>query len=322
MKQLLALVWLLAVTSAFGQDATTENAARIALAQGEYRKVLDLYQPSLAAGKALPDIARYRLAIASSRLSQPIDAWNHLRSALEQNPQGTFATSAARLEELRTAILAACEKRGAPGCDQTVPTAASPASAASAASAVLEVVPDAMAPQPAADAASPTAGSVSPSAAATDSPKGGSSNTELAASESSEPKATGASAIWVAVLAIQATMLTLVGWIAWRIYRRDRRLPAGVDGVESLRDDVAALLHRLTLFGGSGTELYHHLRALLPLLEREAGRSLYRSTGKAHRLASGDRASVDLARSLTSAPLDVLTASAQEVQNVFQRPAI
>lgn len=327
-------VWSLRVASRAGRspaprrvscgwrDASTDNAARTALAQGEYARVIEVYQPLIAVGKPLSDVAHYRLAIAGSRLGLALDAWNHLSAALTLNSQGTFATSPSRLADLRTTILTGCEKQGMPQCKEALavpgathePTAfpaaavvgetgavAAPAAAASA----LALPASAAAFQPGSELAlSPV--HAEPAAAPT---------AHEAPAESGKETA-------VLQISLQGLLLLQVGWIACRVYLRDRRMPAGIVGVEALRENVASFLHRLSSAGGQNTLLYRHLDALLPLLEREAGRTLYRATGKAQRLVDEDRKSVELTARLTAAPLDVLHASAQDIQALFQRPAV
>jgi hypothetical protein len=113
--------------------------------------------------------------------------------------------------------------------------------------------------------------------------------------------------------------LAVAGWIAWRTYRRDRRIPEGLDSVESLRDNVAAFLTGLHASQrGRDSALYLPLASLLTLLEREAGRTLYRATGNTKALAAADLKAVEMSQQLTRKPLDVLTASPQEIEANFR----
>lgn len=316
-KAAVTAVWLLAVAGTVAaQVDPVDESARKALALGKYAQVVDLYSASLNAGRTLPAMSHYRMAIALQKQGDAPDAWKHLRLALAANPQGTFASSPARLAELRSGILAACRDLGRPECEER-PTAKEAPSGD---------------PDPAATAAAPTAPAAVPEAAvvpqlATDIARPATPAT-LRTLGAAAPAVTGGfdggpisdGSRWgAATLAVAVATLLIASWIAWRTYRRDRRIPEGLDSVESLRDNVAAFL--TALHGsqrGRDSALYLPLASLLPLLEREAGRTLYRATGNTKALEAADLKAVELSKQLTRKPLDVLTASPQEIEAHFR----
>jgi len=313
-KAAITAVWLLvAGAAAAAQVDPVDESARKALAHGEYARVVDLYAPSLAAGRTLPDMSHYRLAIALQKQGDSLAAWKHLQLALTSNPQGNFASSPGRLADLRSSILASCEKLGRPGCEE--PAAAPPAEAGTDPAATA--APTAAASMPAAqtqvisDATTATVAPASPLTALG----------APAASAQGLPQAEGpGQAGWhLATLLVATATLLTAGWIAWRNHRRDRRIPEGLDSVEGLRDNVAAFLAGLhATQRGRDSALYLPLANLLPLLEREAGRTLYRATGSTKALAAPDLKAVEMSKQLSLRPLDVLTASPQEIEAHFR----
>ncbi len=306
-------VWLLVVAgTAAAQVDPVDESARKALAQGEYARVVDLYAPLLADGRSLPDMSHYRMAIALQKQRESPAAWKHLRNALVANPQGTFASSAARLSDLRSSILASCQRMGRPGCEDQIAAPEPTSSDADPAATTVAAAPaaTASAPQRSLDAPPPPA-----SALAT---LGAPASVATTASIATTP-ASNDSPWAVATLAVAAATLLIASWIAWRTYRRDRRIPEGLDSVECLRDNVAAFLTALHASQlGRDSALYLPLSNLLPLLEREAGRTLYRATGNTKALAAADRKAVEMSKQLTRKPLDVLTASSQEIEEHFR----
>lgn len=323
----LAVSIVLALTfgPAVAQTDAADAAARQALAKGEYARVLEIYKPEQTAGRSLSDLGHYRLAISHQRLGESKQAWEHLSKALATNPQGTFASSAGRLEELRSSILAGCESKGMPKCQPVPAPAAAPVAAEPEGAAVVResklpvpAEPPSALPSTSADAVQPdgTAAALGqPLPRLPDAPRA----PVVVSAVAAEPIFR-----WEPVIAtLQALALMLLATVAWRQHRRDKRLPAGADGLERLRDNVASVLARLHLAeGGRDTVLYRQLTPLLPLLEREAGRTVYRATGKAKGLSAPDKKTADMVRHLTTNPPDALTASSQEVAALFQRKAI
>ncbi len=307
-KATVTAAWLFAAGTVAAQVDPVEEPARKALAQGDFARVVDLYGPSLAAGRNLPDMSHYRLAISLQKQGDSPSAWKHLRTALASNPQGSFASSAARLGDLRTSILASCEKMGRPGCEEPEPPALASSGNSDPAATATPSAP-ASAPQGAQETVQPAS---APKAVAAAEPA--TSLDAAAQAGSARPTA------WeVAMLLLMGTTLLVAAWIAWRTYRRDRRIPEGLDAVENLRDNVAAFLAGLHASErGRDSALYAPLANLLPLLEREAGRTLYRATGNTKALAAADMRAVEMSKQLSRKPLDVLTASPQEIEAHFR----
>lgn len=316
MKFLLTLAaWALVALSAHARTAPDE-AAKTALAQKRYDAVIAAYAAPSAAGLALHDIDHYRLAIAHNALDQPLVAWRHLQAANELNAAGTYASSTDRLNTLKDAILAGCDKVGRPKCTEppTLSSAATPAPAPT---------PTAIGPAPAlpVPAASTAAADSSPASTAT--------NTVAAVAPTvrampNTPRVeAGETGLASTVIALQAAAILMLGWICWSLRRQRRRAPVGREGVERLRDDVATLIERLGQSAeGSASELFGHLRGILPYLEREAGRVAHRASGDSRALSAQDRQAVDLVRYLTQAAPDVLRSSKADIEAVFRRALI
>jgi len=314
MKQLLGAAILLAASLGFAQDASTENAARVALAKGEYAKVLEVYEPLITAGKPLTDVAHYRLAIAGSRLGQGRAAWLHLAEALTLNPQGSFATSPAKVADLRAAILAACESQGMSQCTQ--PASARPNSTLPSPAAVRA---SSVATAPTAPPSSPVHASTAPVASGARVEPVVAIRTANAASHAAKPSDS------VARGNVFLPVAGILGWTlvaGWLLLRYRHRRVAGTDVLEALQDSTAKLLHRLAAARADNTALYRQLQALLPLLEQEVGRTQFRATGTTRKLTDEDQKAVSWAHHLTREPLDVLTASSHEIQALFQRRAV
>lgn len=313
-----ATLWL--VTSLALAQGEPDDQARKALAQGDYARVITLYGPAIAGGRELSDMAHYRLSIAQQKAGDSVAAWKHLRAALQLNAAGTFASSAARLGEHRASILAGCEKLNMPGCEEAAPKPqVTPQATASAHPPAVE---------PAASLPPSTATQTAVAPAPTASPVAASPNTAdvrtraplMAAPGDSEPQQPRL-LLWI--LGIASGSLWVMLWCAWRIYLRDRRTSGGLDAVENLRDNVAEILARLhSSERGRNSVLHAHLSELLPVLEREAGRALYRSTGRTAKLAAADLKAVELGRQMSSKPPDVLTAHPHDIEALFRRPAL
>lgn len=313
-KAAVTAVWLLVAGAAAAQVDPVDESARKALAQGEYARVVDLYAPLLASGRTLADMSHYRLAIAMQKQGDAPAAWKHLRLALDANPQGSFASSPGRLADLRSSIVASCEKLGRPGCEEP---AAPPA--------LADTDPSATAAKAAASASMPSAAPQAPREGTTATIAPASALNALGAPAAIVPHETvqaNGLAQWawhLATLLVAVATLLTSGWIAWRNYRRDRRIPEGLDSVEGLRDNVAAFLAGLhATQRGRDSALYLPLANLLPLLEREAGRTLYRATGSTKALTAADLKAVEMNNQLSLRPLDVFTASPQEIEAHFR----
>lgn len=301
MKFLLTLAaWALVALSAHARTAPDE-AAKTALAQKRYDAVIAAYAAPSAAGLALHDIDHYRLAIAHNALDQPLVAWRHLQAANELNAAGTYASSTDRLNTLKDAILAGCDKVGRPKCTE-------PPTLRSAATPTPAPTPTAIGPAPALPVPAASTAVVAPA---------------VRAMPITPRVETGETGLASTVIALQAAAILMLGWICWSLRRQRRRAPVGREGVERLRDDVATLIERLGQSAeGSASELFGHLRGILPYLEREAGRVAHRASGDSRALIAQDRQAVDLVRYLTQAAPDVLRSSKADIEAVFRRALI
>ena len=315
MRLLLTLAaWGLIALSAQARTAPDETA-KVALAQKRYDAVIAAYAAHLAAGQGLHDIDHYRLAIAHNALDQPLRAWRHLRAANDLNAAGTYASSAGRLSALKDAILAGCDKAGQPKCAEPPSLGSTPAPAP--ASTTIGSVPALAVPTAPTAAADPL-----PQASTAASPITATAGPALPTPMPERVQAGGAG-LAPTIFALQAVAILMLGWICWGLRRQRRRAPAGREGVERLRDDVATLIERLGQNAeGSASELFGHLRGILPYLEREAGRVANRASGDPRALIAEDRHAVDLVQYLTQAAPDVLRSSGADIDAVFRRVLI
>lgn len=322
---LVTAAWLLVGAAAHAQGDLVDESARRALQAGDYKRVIAVYAAPLAAGTSLADMAHYRLAIALSKTGEPLRAWGHLQQALRITPEGSFASTPARLADLRASIQAACEQHGKPGCE------AEPAPGRADSRTHGEGAAQTAAPAQPAAAETPAAVAVTPASAPAlvaapiqhAAPAVATSHTPPVASAEREPQ--GGALRWEfgALIALSAATLLVVLWCAMRIWRRERRIPEGLGSVEALRDNVASFLASLeTSERGRESQLHAPLRALLPLLEREAGRTLYRRSGSTRALTITDKRAVEIAKLLTRRPTDVLSATAHDIEAQFRRPTI
>ncbi len=288
-----------------------EEDARQALAHRQYLRVIEIYKPTLAVGQALGDAAHYRRAIAFNQLGRPLEAWDALTRALAVNPAGTFATTPARLAELRSSILSNCKDKGKPAC-------------ADAAGSVGGEVQDGKAERTVAPGPREDSAATSPATIASEPDPGPSLHVHAMSMEPrptrQEPHASPGTMIG-GMLGVQVLVLAGVAWLGWMTYRRDRRFPAGQQGLERLRDDVADMLARLARGRGEKSLLQAQLQLLLPLLEQEAGRCVFRSTGREESLTAGDQSAAEVAKHLTRTAPDALSSPASDIEAAFRRPA-
>lgn len=118
-----------ACTLAFADYDQDDEIARQALAARQYSRVVEAYKPYADPlnGTGLSARAHYRLAIAHHALGDPMQAWRNLQEALHLEPDGAFASTAARLDQIAAAIKAACTQSGTPDCVSASPAASLPA---------------------------------------------------------------------------------------------------------------------------------------------------------------------------------------------------
>lgn len=117
-----------ACTLAFADYDQDDEIARQALAARQYSRVVEAYKPYAdpLSGTGLSARAHYRLAIAHHALGDPIQAWLNLQEALHLDPDGAFASTATRLDQIAAAIKTACAQSGAPDCVSVSPAASLP----------------------------------------------------------------------------------------------------------------------------------------------------------------------------------------------------
>lgn len=333
------LLAILPASAAFAQQPAADEAARKALAAGEHAKVIAAYEPDLKAGATLSDMAQYRLAIAYNRLGDAPRASAALRAALAANPQGTFATSPARLQQLQASITEACAKAEPPGCaaqaDSARSSAAAPAAPSGAAKAATEPAAatdgDAAATPRAGDqlpgAGQGPRGQIAPEMSASQGAASGEATLKTPPLNAPAAKVTSAAAFGfeqqdvAAYLVIPLAVLALAGLIAFAVTRR-RQAPQWQPLVD-LRDRTEAVIRSLEQSPvGPQTAVYQALQQLLPLLEREVGRSHWRAGAPAARLVPADRELVEAAARLSREPLDALKATPEAVRALFQRPVL
>lgn len=135
-----------ACTLAFADYDQDDEIARQALAARQYSRVVEAYKPYAdpLSGTGLSARAHYRLAIAHHALGDPMQAWLNLQEALHLDPDGAFASTATRLDQIAAAIKTACAQSGAPDCVSASPAASLPAQVtASEPAAPLAPVPSA-----------------------------------------------------------------------------------------------------------------------------------------------------------------------------------
>jgi hypothetical protein len=292
------------------------EVAKSALAQKRYGDVVEAYTTSTAAGQPLSDADHYRLAIAYNALERPMLGWKHLQDALGLNKAGTFASSPARLAALRESILAGCARASQAGCVAADRQGQEEATGQSIAMPVLPApsrpFTSETAVQPA--AASPVVAPVPPTGDLVAKP-------ELRMETLAAPSVTRDSRnALLIVVSLQTAAILLLVWLCWALQRRPRTIEGGRAGVERLRDDVAAMLHRLANNAqGRASDLYRHLSDILPHLEQESGRVAFRELGNARALAMADRQTADLVKHLSLATPDVLHSSAADIEAVFRR---
>lgn len=332
------LLAILPASAAFAQQPAADEAARKALAAGEHAKVIAAYEPELKAGATLSDMAQYRLAIAYNRMGDAPRASAALRAALAANPQGSFATNPARLQQLQASIAEACAKAEPPGCAAQADSAQSSAAAPAAPSGAAKAATEPAAATDGDSAATPRAGEPLPGAgqgptgqiAPEMSASQGAASGEAALKTSLNAAAAKAADAWAfefegqdvaAYLVIPLAVLALAGLIAFAVTRR-RRAPQWQPLVD-LRDRTEAVIRSLEQSPvGPQTAVYQALQQLLPLLEREVGRSQWRAGAPAARLVPADRELVEAAARLSREPLDALKATPEAVRALFQRPVL
>lgn len=301
---------------------TKDEAARIALAAKDFAKVQETYGDNPLGNDSLSASAHYRLAIASIQLGQPIAAGAHLERALALAPSGDFASSQDRIRLLRQQIAAACEKK-----DCTIaPPAAAPA--APAEPAALSPVREA-APITATTAATTTLTSV-----AAETPPASLAPPAIAATAPEDPRATNDRTI------IRTATWTTVFWaivfaICWFWVGRTSSLdialaqapqpplqPPLQHHLEQVRDSLATLLARIDHAGGSGTELQGSGRLFLALIERECGRTRYRTAGDTSGLGQVDADTARIVAAISARPLSVTVDDAAAVDRLFRRAVL
>lgn len=337
MRRTAAIALALAVVAgaASAQNAQRDEAARRALAAGEFARVIAVYQADLQAGNKLGDQALYRLAIAYSRTGDPARASAALEAALQQNPGGSFASSPARLQQLQATIQQACELLPARSCGKsesaTLPQvgATAPATGTPQPAPVAEASPAQAASTPAEPAAAASAPVEAVAPAVVPVQDSGQKPSDPPAVEGTpqhqeDQDAAGRAWFWAAAAVALATIA--VGVFAWRAQRRRKgelKMRAEWHPLVSLRDEgerVLAAMQRVE--GGAEKEVTQALQAFLPLLEREIGRSHWRAGHGKDQLVTLDVQAVEVLERLSNAAVPVISARREEVQNLFQRPAL
>lgn len=338
--KLMCLVIAALTCSSTMAQSSLESTARVALAKGQYQRVLDLYANASETNPAATTaIARYRVAIAAERLKKYSYAMTNLAQALSIDPSGSFASSFSRIKALNESI----EK----GCSLTNECSVNGSTQANETMIVQEdkVVSNEVAPapdqpnSPAMDATSPSLSSPSPDITSTTS-----SSVDV---QEDEPERNSAGYMVTGI----ALMLGLFGWALsrgralnpivnsiksklsrfrdhWRarsyqtILRISLKDQTAVSPLELQMLDSREIIAKLILMipkEQQGSVLYLRLAETLEVLERECGRALFNRSGMAGELSIEDQQLLSTQTKLRSKPIDVLTCNPEEVSPAFQR---
>lgn len=294
------------MASAHAQTPEADAIARKALEQKQYSQVLAAYQAVPL--DRLSDKSHYRMAIAFLRLGNFSAASDSLKAALKLNPSGSFASSPERVSALKTDIQKGLESEAVVLAVSAEPVVSIAVASTSVATQSASVPP--LGSSTAATVSSPTVAPLEPVAAAPE-PPARKTPVVLAVNE---PVADGP--VWVPMAGVGVALTALVG----ALYISHKRKNKIVSRMESLRDQVASFLNEMEGAGGNVPDvaLYAPLSKLLPLLEREIGRSHYRRSGQLAALNSDDRQTAKLMDGLQKSPLRLATASPEQILRLFQ----
>lgn len=235
------------------------EGARIALAEGDYARVLALTRQ---AAVTEPTLATnwYRMAIAAARMGEFPTAARALANAEAADPKRTFASSSARVDKLRADIQSGLSQAasGAPAAGEL-----EPAGLKSTTAGIDAIGKDVVDMRTKMDALSRQFAAVSQ------------------AQQSATSAADTERSIWIIgfammLLACTAGCAALVHRAA--IARRESQMRTVSqmplqDLITFNRDATAALLQRLQIHGQQQSEIYVTVQRMLPVLERESGRA-------------------------------------------------
>lgn len=317
-----------------------ESTARVALAKGQYQRVLDLYANASETNPAATTaIARYRVAIAAERLKKYSFAMTNLAQALTIDPSGSFASSFSRIKALNESIEKGCSLSNE--CSVNGSTQANENMIIQEEEIVsneVSTVTD-QPNSPAMDAPSPSLSSPSSDITSTTS-----SSFDVQADEPERDLAGY----------MMATIAIIVGLSGWAL-SRGRALNLVVNPIKSklsrfrdhwrarsyqtilrisLKDQTAVSPLELQMLDSreiiaklllmipkeqQGSVLYLRLAQTLEVLERECGRALFNRSGMAGELSIEDQQLLSTQTKLKSKPIDVLTCNSEEVSPAFQR---
>ena len=263
------------------------------------------------------------MAIANQKEGQTELAQSFLRQALVLNPKGSFASSPERLNAFKAELSA----KPAAAVAAVTPPAVAASEAAPTSVALADVAPAVM---PAVSVAAATPTQVVEVAI------------PLAPPVVVEPQVRAdkpsMSVGWREILLFVASLMVaslissfLLALINRRMELKRKAKVAVLAGSEEpasatnpdplltlVRDESARLMQQLESGNATDSELYAALAKLLPVIEREAGRARYRTTGEAQALAQDDQQAVAALRQLEKVPLRLSEARPGDVAALFQ----
>jgi hypothetical protein len=281
LQQAAGVVLFACAMAAQAADPAMNEAARAALRDGNYAKVVQL---TAEIAKTEPDAALnwYRLAIAAARMGDPVRAGNALAQAERVDPSLRFASTPQRVEKLRAEIRAALAQGAAPADTAPAPVmvAAGPSPAASASPSASLQEDD-----PSATAAVAVVGRQLQGMQEKLDQRLDKLAKDLSAVSVNQAAAAKASswerAAWIVgfLMAIVASAAMIAVYLERSVRARREaqirnlaQLPL-LQLVATTRDANAILLQRLEQHGHKDTDLYAQLVRSQPALERESGKS-------------------------------------------------
>lgn len=291
----------------------SHEKARSALLAQDYKSVVSIYGDNDEAN--LQGNGHYRMAIALERLDLPIRALVHLNKALTADPAAKFASSTEKIDQLRSRILAACEKQGALGCVEAraVELAAPPEPSPQ----IVVATPTTPPPTPVADL------QPIPTPVAMEAQQISDLNSVLSGYKTIITILSAVlGALFVALLYSTIKIRKLKKQEKTRPLQisvtADRSAEVSFIPKKTALEELLTSLEAQMNITPSDTILYEKMQALLPQAQREYGRIQFAKTRDPAHLTKADRDQLEAAQKFEKTQMSMSNATSQDIVALFQ----
>lgn len=293
MRKQWALAWLVLLASSQAYAACDEESTRELFRQKKYDEVIAACAANGTAAAGATVL--YRLAISHQKMGNGNEAGLALGLALEQNPRGTFASSPARLEQLKSDIALLPRKPVIPDVEkaETSPIQQQESNKSSSAAVTPAVVVSATVPDTIV-------------------------LTKITKESAVPVQERNMDVGYLGAAALGGMLLSCLGyWLVQRFMRRkNEQVPMRgvVRNLLRLKQESSRLRRTMEKAGKTDSVLYFYLDKLSESLDLEIGRSTELVARKKIPEGASIVQGVD---AFEKAPLKISTASIQEIEKAF-----